>query len=207
LIRAWSASFVLASLSTGCLPRLYSEVDPDTGTTSITSSTVTWVGPTNSWEVTGPPAGTVGEGYEVGQTVPDVRLIDQHGDEVSLWQFYGDVMLLDISTIWCGPCQDLGAHTEAVWQDYGPELGDGFIYLTALQEDLEGGLVDPEDVQLWVDTFAISAPVLADSGKEVAAVSNGQYPAVILIGRDLKVIQRVQGTADSEIRAAIEGAL
>jgi peroxiredoxin len=186
---------VTSILLGGCVPRLYSE---DYGNTT---GDWTWEAPQNSWTAASPPAGTVGQGYEPGQIVPDVRLVDQFGDEVSLWQFHGQLILFDISTMWCGPCQDLGAHTEQNWQDYQDQ---GFVYVTVLQQDFDGDPTEADDVDYWVDTFGITAPVLADPAEvTLPAIKANTYPAVLLIGRNLKVIERV-GTLDSEVRAAIK---
>ncbi|MEQ1568500.1 MAG: TlpA disulfide reductase family protein [Myxococcota bacterium] len=189
---------VLAGIG-GCIPHLYSEdySEVDTGPWS-------WTAPVNTWPLAEPPVGTEAEGYEPGQVVPDVRLIDQFGDEVSMWQFYGQVILLDVSTMWCAPCQDLGLHTEQNWQEYRDR---GFVYVTVLQQDVEGDPTELVDVNEWVDTFAITAPVLADPDAETyGAIQNDTFPTVLVVGRDLKVIERL-GTTDEELRAAIEAAL
>src|SRR5687768_2227270 len=100
---------LIAVISTGCVPHLYSS-----GGAGQPSE---WVAPENTWTVTPPPATLEAQGYGEGDVIPDFRLVDQHGDEVSLWQFYGNVILLDVSTIWCGPCQQLALETEHTWED------------------------------------------------------------------------------------------
>lgn len=178
---------------TGCIPRLYGEEH-------------TWEPPDNSWVMQEPPSDLLGEGWGVGDTAPDFRLTDQFGDSVSMWQFYGNVILVDISTMWCAPCQELAKHTESTWQDY---KDDGFVYLTILQEDVEGGTVDAEDIQKWVDSFGITAPVLDDSSKAAtgSAVQQGIFPAVLVVGRDMKVVERVNPVEEQRVRKAIERAL
>ena len=39
-------------------------------------------------------------GYAVGQTVPDFSLVDQYGEEVTLSDFCGSVVLLETSAFW-----------------------------------------------------------------------------------------------------------
>lgn len=200
-VQSLSPLLLAAILGSGCVPRLYSEDGTD--------GDWEWVPPTNQWEVSPPPSGTVGEGFQVGQTAPDFRLKDQFGDEVSLWQFYGQLILLDISTIWCGPCQELAVHTDETWLEYKDQ---GFIYLTVLQQDLEGGPPDQEDLLAWAGKFGITSPVLDDGepGADSAtagAIQGNQYPAVLLIDRKLKVTRRVNPPDDATVRAAIEDAL
>lgn len=185
-----------AAAASGCIPRLYSADGP--------AGPWSWTAPENTWPSSPPPEGTVGEGYDEGQIVPDFRLVDQHDDEVALWQFYGDVILLDISTLWCGPCQDLATHTEDTWSSYRDQ---GFVYVTVIAEDLEGDPPDAADLDTWVNGFGITSPVVADPDEvTVVALRNSTFPAVLVIGRDLTVVDRV-GTTDAEVRAGIEAAL
>lgn len=187
----------MALVAGACIPRFYGS-----GDTGLTGD---WVAPENSWPVATPPPGLVGEGYDPGQTLPDLRLQDQFGDEVSLWQFHGSVVLFDISTIWCAPCQALAMDTEATWQDYQDQ---GFVYVTVLQEDLEGNPPNTDDLNLWVDNFGITAPVLGDGDKLAAdAIRNGAWPAVLLIDRDMVVAERIDAPTADSIREAVLGAL
>lgn len=60
-------------------------------------------GPENSWwhaledEVPGDLAGT---GYREGDIAYDFTVVDQFGDEVQLYQFYGQVIVLDLFAEW-----------------------------------------------------------------------------------------------------------
>jgi thiol-disulfide isomerase/thioredoxin len=162
--------------------------------------------PENSWEQTTPPAGLVAEGFEVGDVVPDVRLMDQHEDLVSLWQFWGKVIVLDISTIWCAPCQALAETTQETYDDYADQ---GFMYVTVLQEDLHNEDPETDDLMLWVNEYGLNTPVLDDGTKEEtgdAIVPANTWPAVLVIDRDMVVHERVEAE-DSALRAAIEEVL
>ena len=182
---------------TGCVPHLY------------TDSAVPWdwVVPVNSWEVGAPPDGLLGEGFFVGDVIPDVRGQDQFGDEVSLWQFYGGLVVLDISTVWCAPCRDLARGVQETAELYHDR---GVTYLTLLGENLEGEPTSPEDCAEWADAFGItSAPVVTDP-VEVRRdiVTDNAYPRVIIVGRDLRVeIEEIETPTDPKIRDALDGLL
>jgi thiol-disulfide isomerase/thioredoxin len=192
-----SRVLALLSIAPGCVPRLSSDAG--------TSGDWDWVPPDNSWGISAPPEGTIGVGFQDGQIVPDARLVDQFGAEVSLWQFYGQVVLLDVSTMWCAPCQELGRHTNETWLDYRDQ---GFMYLTVLQEDVENNPPDATDIQFWVDEFGITSPVLGDGDKQtIGAIQQGQYPGVLVIDRRLRVKERVNPPEDEAVRDAIEAAL
>ena len=179
----------------GCSPDL----------TSSGASAGPWRAPDNRWPLSEPPAGLVGNGFAEGQTPPDFRLTDQHGDEVSLWQFYGQVVLLDISTMWCGPCQEVASHTQSTADAFE---GEGFVYLTVLHEDVENEPPTIGDLNEWAEAFGIEAPVLADGDQATgAAVTQGQYPAVMVIGRTMEVVERPRALDAATIDGAIEDAL
>ena len=175
-----------------CTPELYTSAGP--------GGEWTWSAPDNQWPAGEPPAQTVGDGFSIGQVPPDFRLPDQFGDEVSLWQFHGKVVLLDISTMWCAPCQELAQGTQATQEEFGEEL----VYLTVIQEDVASEPPTLDDLNLWADNFGISSPVLGDGDKATAgAVQQGQYPAVLVLGRDLRVVQRVNPPDDAGVHTAI----
>lgn len=186
---------LLTVLVAGCVPSLYSSG----------SSQGEWVPPENSWPISEPPPDLVGVGYQERQTIPDARLRDQHGAEVSTWQFYGEVVLIDISTMWCSPCQDIARHVQPTQDDYADE---GFVYLTILHENVHNQPPSQADLDEWAEAFGIEAPILADGDQvTAAAVTQNQYPAVIIVGRDMSVVERVKVLTDAEIRKAVERAL
>ena len=58
------------------------------------------------------------------------------------------------------------------------------------------------------ENFEITSPVLGDGDKATAAaVQQGQYPAVLVIGPDLTVLERVNPPDDAEVHNAVERAL
>lgn len=183
-------------LATACVPEL-----EGTG-----EGPYVWTEPNNSWPVAAPPDDLVGEGFFAGQVPHDFRLLDQHGDEVSLWQFYGSVVVVDISTMWCAPCRDLAQTTEETYQGY---LADGLMYLTILPENVENQPPSNEDLNLWADQFGITAPVVADPQADWAsgAVTNGQYPVVLVLDRSMRVAERVNPPDDPTLHAAIDRVL
>ncbi len=173
--------------------------------TSPNGAGAEWTAPENSWPVSPPPATLDAEGFDEGEVVPDFLLNDQFGDPVSLWQFYGQVVVLDISTIWCQPCQQLAMGVEETSQDYADE---GFVYLTVLAEDVTGGVADQAELNSWVDMFELTSPVISDPDKDYSSRAgvNGTYPLVLVLDREMRVEARL-GPDEPAIRAAIEDVL
>ncbi len=153
-------------------------------------------------------AGTAaGNAFQVGQPIPPVVLPDHTGADVELASFAGRLMLLDISTMWCGPCQTLAAEIPATVADYD---ADSFAYVTVLQEDEHGDPPDQEDLVRWVDVFSLTTPVLGDATEPRAtgeAVIEGTFPALLLVDPDGVVFERIEVAEDAAVRAAIDDAL
>ena len=189
--------FIVTSLlAAGCVPNLVSD-DVNTDPTEWS-----WEAPDNRWPTAAPPDGLIGEGFERGDIVPDFRLMDQHGETVSLWQFHGQVVVLDISTMWCSPCRELAEGAEETWEEFEEH---GFVYLTVLPEDVEREAPDNDDLNQWGDHYGISQPILSDPerGYSAPAVPGDAFPQVYVIGRDLRVVDRLSVPTDANLRATV----
>ena len=194
--------FLALLVTTGCIPVLESP-NRDTSTTDCAA----WASPENTWRSSAPPDCLTGEGVQADELILDMRMMDQHGDEVSLWQFYGEVIVLDFSTMWCAPCADLAEDVDETWKEYDEE---GFMYLTVLSQDHSSNVPDLEDLNKWSEDHDITAPVLQDASgyTEMVIPPGGSFPQVMLIGRDLRVLDvSVEPAEDPTIRAAVEAAL
>jgi peroxiredoxin len=191
-----AAALGLLALS-ACVPNL----------TSPKGAVSDWVPPENSWEsVETVPADLKAEGFREGEVAPDIRLLDQNGDEVSLWQFYGDVVAIDLSTMWCGPCQGLAKEVDHVWEAYRDQ---GFVYITMLPENRSGEVPTTADLNDWSSLHGISAPILSDSVGYAYEIEPQQaWPRVLVIGRDMRIaVNPVIPAEDAAIRSVIEDAL
>lgn len=190
-------------LVAGCVPDLVSPEPP---------TLEDWECPDNTWDCATPSADLLGQAYGFfeGDTLPEGVLVDQHGKEVNLWQFYGKVVVVDISTMWCAPCKKIACYAEHTYETY---KDDGVVYVTVLPQNTHGQPPTAEDVAYWTETYELTAPVLADPGMAWSALAtpNGQYPAIVIVDREMKVTKRVDitGEADSvdrNIRLAVEEA-
>ena len=185
---------VLLALS--CSPHLYSDATLETG-----SYDNGWELPEYSWSHTSPPGTLQGEGCKAGEVLDDHRALDQHGDEVSLWQFYGSCMLVDISTMWCGPCRTL-AETFQETADSYPEVQ----FVSVLPEDDFGDPASVTKLGEWADFYDIDAPVLNDdAGWHRCSVPEDSYPAVLIVGPDMQVLDAgVTPANEATIKGRIE---
>jgi len=114
-----------------------------------------------------------------GARIPRYRAVDQHGQEVDLYDFagHGRPVVLDVATWFCEPCKALAAWfatgetrevEEFAWwsEDYLPlrdMVANGDITWITVIYSL-GTPVSPEDVARWDETFPNEhIPVLADT--------------------------------------------
>jgi len=90
---------VLFLVAAGLLAGACGEGDDHVALDDDTSYVPEPFGPDNTWwhaDAADVPDDLVGTGWDVGDVAPDFTLLDQFGDEVQLYQFYGQVIVLDI---------------------------------------------------------------------------------------------------------------
>jgi peroxiredoxin len=137
-------------------------------------------------------AAAVTTGSRVGQKAVDFTLTDQNGEEVSLHDFEGRVILLDISAAWCGPCR-------AEAKDAGPlykGLKDkGVVVLTVLVENADGNPPSAADLREWAGTFGLEFPIVGDTRGTVWGIYNedDSVPLNLIIDRNLTIRYKQPG--------------
>ena len=193
---------LLPALFAACVPHLTSPPDTGEDVLCVDAPPLDY-----HWTCNTPPEDLEATGTGDGQVPPRFHMTDQFGDTVALWQFYGLVVVLDISTMWCAPCQDLAQHVEAAWLAYRDQ---GFVYVTILAQDLlDGEPPDVEELTSWADYYGITAPILSDGeGWSFPITGTDGFPRVIVIDREMRIAEdEVLPTDDATIRALVEGLL
>lgn len=106
------------------------------------------------------PAGSEAQ-LAVGAPAPEFHLENLSGEQVSLADFRGQVVLLNFWATWCAPCRMEMPYFQ-VRADQNPD--DLTVIAINFDEDVE-------QVQAFVDEMSLSFPVLLDPGGTV----NRQY--------------------------------
>ena len=144
---------------------------------------------------------------KAGDYICNLVLRDQNDQIWQLHDYQGDVIVLDFSAMWCGPCTMAAATVQDTVDKYGPY---GFQYVTVLIDDESGGNVDAEDAERWATTFGIEdAPVLQgfrglidysyDSGYSITS-----WPTFVFVDRNLRIYTDMTGFNETTIEQKIE---
>ena len=144
--------------------------------------------------------------YWVDDKVCDFERPDESGVPVRLYDFAGSPIVLDLSAMWCGPCQTAALDVDETVVRFSES---DLQYITILFENLQGDHPTSEDLQTWVDYFEIEAPVVGSDYSLLNADSTQgfplrSWPTFILIDEDLIIRERVEGYSQEFLDQAIE---
>ena len=173
--------------------------DDTQGDTQVTATTP--YGPENAW-YHAPDASLVPEEpaddvWTRGEQVPNLRFTDQNGDEVWLYQFFGQTLYLDFAADWCGPC-----HTFAPYLDEFNELySEDAVVITVLVEDYDAALATAETVEGWVTRHGSAGPVVwLDEEQYARLVLPNSWPQITLIDPKLRYVhEQVNSLFDEDL--------
>lgn len=146
-------------------------------------------------------------GGAVGDHPCNFTLQDQDGENWTLYDHYGDVVVITFSTGWCNWCQIVADRAQAIQDNYSDQ---GLVWVTILIEDASGGEVTDEVIQEWIATHNITnAPVLAgdrsiiDVDAETGFPVTG-WPTIIVIDKQMIIAHAQRGWSEEQITTWIE---
>ena len=134
---------------------------------------------------------------EIGQAAPNFKLPDLNGQQVSLDQYRGKVVMIDFWATWCGPCR----MTMPIVENLQKEYADTMVLLTInLQESRDA-------VRDYIRAQGIHSRVLLDEEGLVGTMYGAEsIPLQILIDKQgiVRFIQAGYGPGmASRLRAEI----
>ena len=132
-------------------------------------------------------------GSIVDRIAADFTAVDQNGNTVSLYSYFGKVVLIDFSADWCAPCRNEAAVAEGFYQTY---KNQGLEMLTIL---IDGSTLD------WATEYGLSFRVLDDDAEVLWAIyGEGYIPLNIILDRNMTIRYKKAGYYESEITANLK---
>jgi len=132
---------------------------------------------------------SVPQGGLVGKAAPDFSLTDMQGQQVSLSQYKGQVVVLNFWATWCPPCREEMPSMEKLYRDYKDK---GLVMLAVNVE--ENGR---KAVAGFLQRQPYSFPILLDT-QSVAQNTYGvfRFPESFIIDRNGVVVEKIIGARD-----------
>lgn len=147
-------------------------------------------------------------GADIGTKFPRLRAVDQHGEEVDLYDLAGEhqtyeFIVIDVSAVWCPPCNSLSKWLAGNGDDYGLDdthldvkeaVDNGeLMWVTVLSEDATGAPATLDDVEAWDEDYKNrNIPVLLDDSGDminaIVEVTQAWPSGVMLRAKNMKVV-------------------
>lgn len=134
------------------------------------------------------------------QLEPDLTLKDLNGNDVSLSEYKGKVVLVNFWATWCDPCRGEIPELIELQHKYGPR---GFVLLGIALDEEGKSVVAPFVAKERFDVGGQKLPMdykILIGNEEAADKFGGLfgYPTSILISRDGKQVKRVTGAISAD---------
>ncbi len=110
---------------------------------------------------------------QIGDHPCDFTLVDQKGNDFNLYDHVGKIIIIDLSAMWCGPCQIAALEVEELQEKYK----DDIVYVTILIENTNYNPPTRSNISHWAKSFGIkSAPVLGASRNFISNKPDDGWP-------------------------------
>jgi hypothetical protein len=151
-------------------------------------------------------AGAGGTGLGIGDEMPDAILTDQYGNDLQLYDFYGHVILLVVSSAWSASDVLLTEDLPSLWSEHRDR---GFIVIQLLLEDEAGYSAEVSDLVTWADDMNLAYPVVLDPAETLfddligAGTFSSAIPSYLLLDRTMTIDSSYMGYGQTEHESRI----
>ena len=126
---------------------------------------------------------------EAGSRAPDFTAFDVNTrDTVSLAQYKGKVVLVNVWATWCEPCRGELPSLERLQRQLGPE---GLTILAVSIDEADDGVV-----KKFAQDFGLTFRILHDRSRAIERIyQTTGYPESFVLNRDGQIVKKVIGAA------------
>ncbi|SFP24784.1 TlpA family protein disulfide reductase [Salibacterium halotolerans] len=131
-------------------------------------------------------------GADIGNAAPRFELPMYNGEEGSLSDYEGDVIVLNMWASWCGPCTE---EIPALMEFQESYRDRGVTVLTVNMNSFERNQKEPRN---FVETYNMTrSPAMIDKEGKVADLYNIQrLPTTYIIGRNRTIVDKTVGPVE-----------
>ena len=124
---------------------------------------------------------------EVGSRLPEFRLKDMQGNEISSEGLRGKVVLIDIWATWCGPCRKEMPGYQKLLDNYGPRG----LAVIGLKSNM---MMDTEEPMKFAKEIGVHYPLVNASAETIDAFGKLEgLPTTMIYDRNGILRQKVIG--------------
>jgi len=129
-----------------------------------------------------------------GQAAPNFRVSTTSGQQVSLGNYRGRVLVLDFFATWCQPCRTSIPHLVEMNKKYGPQG----LYVLGMSADEDG----ERAVKAFADKYRITYPIALAGESALADFGVRSVPVMFVIDKKGRVAEVFRGFTDDVARSA-----
>lgn len=133
-----------------------------------------------------------------GSPAPSFTASDLRGNEVSLEDYAGSVVLLNVWATWCPPCRHEMPSMQRLYEDFDDEPFE----VVAVSVDAPAGETDDQgnpggNVGEFVDELGLTFPILHDPAGKIQRIYQVRgLPESFVIGKDGVIYRKVAGATE-----------
>lgn len=128
-----------------------------------------------------------------GQAAPNFKVSTTSGQQVSLENYRGHVLVLDFFATWCQPCRASIPHLVEMYRKYGKQG----LYVLGMSADEDGEMV----VKAFADQNRITYPIALAGESTLMDFGVRSVPVMFVIDKKGRVAEVFRGFTDDVARS------